>query len=676
MSLLTADSVSILRGKKVILDAATFAVQPGEKIGLCGPNGSGKSTLLRLLNGELESDEGEIIRARGVQVGYLPQDVLELPGGPLVESVQATVGRREALAERLAAVEQQLAEVTQTPVGDGSDDEVQLSLAGRLAELHAELQEFEERFGRHRAEEILSGLGFARRDFDRPVSELSGGWKMRAALAGLLLLGPDLLLLDEPTNHLDIPSLEWFDEFLRRSARALVLVSHDREFLDRQVKRILSFEPEGLRSYPGNHASYRVQREEEERNLELRAKRQAAQRAEALRFIERFRARNTKAKAVQSRIKRLEKDETIQVRQQRTTVRFRFPEVARSGRDVIRLEGVAKAYGDKVVYRNISGTIHRGERVAIVGVNGAGKTTLLKLVAGELPADAGTIDLGHLVQPAYYAQHHTDTLDGRRTVLEEIAALVPTQSQTFVRGVLGAFLFSGDDVDKKISVLSGGERARVALARLLVLPANLLIMDEPTNHLDLDSSERLVESLKDYGGTLLFVSHNKSFVNALATQVWEINVEASGSAASGATSNGGEITVWPGNLDQYLERRRMRLAAAAAEAGSAPAGANGVRAGGEPETDKQRRQREAREREARAVHTRPLKAELSKVETEIAQLEAEQKELEVKLADPSFYDDFARAQPATQRFAAVKSRLEQLYARWEELGLKLAELEA
>jgi ATP-binding cassette subfamily F protein 3 len=664
MSLLTADSVSILRGKKVILDAATFAVQPGEKIGLCGPNGSGKSTLLRLLNGELESDEGDIIRARGVQVGYLPQDVLELPGGPLVESVQATVGRREALAERLAAVEQQLAELTQSPVGDGGDDELQMSLAGRLAELHAELQEFEERFGRHRAEEILSGLGFAKKDFDRPVSELSGGWKMRAALAGLLLLGPDLLLLDEPTNHLDIPSLEWFDEFLRRSARALVLVSHDREFLDRQVKRILSFEPEGLRSYPGNHAAYRVQREEEERNLELRAKRQAAQRAEALRFIERFRAKNTKAKAVQSRIRRLEKDETIQVRQQRSTVRFRFPEVARSGRDVIRLDGVAKAYGDNVVYRNISGTIHRGERVAIVGVNGAGKTTLLKLVAGELAADAGTLSLGHLVQPAYYAQHHTDTLDGRRTVLEEIAALVPSQSQTFVRGVLGAFLFSGDDVDKKISVLSGGERARVALARLLVLPANLLIMDEPTNHLDLDSSERLVESLKDYGGTLLFVSHNKSFVNALATQVWEVD--------------GGEITIWPGNLDQYLERRRMRLAAAAAEAGGAPAGTNGARAGSEPreaESDKQRRQREAREREARAVRTRPLKAELSKVEAEIAQLEAEQKELEGKLADPSFYDDFARAQPATQRFAAVKARLEQLYARWEELGMKLAELE-
>ena len=649
MSLVTAEKLSISFGKKVILDSESFAVQPGEKIGLVGPNGTGKSTLLRILAGERESDGGEVHFARGVRAGYLPQDILELPPGTLVESVRAAVPGSEELGQRIAEVEEDLAAAT--------DEDSQRELGIRLAELHYELGAFEERYGRHRAESILLGLGFAESEFDRDVAKLSGGWKMRAALAGLLLLEPELLLLDEPTNHLDIPSLGWFDQFLRRSQKAVMLVSHDRDFLNRQIGRVLSFEPEGLRSYIGNYDAYRRQRAEEELNLEIRARRQAAERAETEKFIDRFRYKASKARQVQSRIKQLEKRETIVLREQRSTVRFRFPEVPRSGREVVRIDNVEKRFGDKVIYRSLTCAIERGERVAIIGVNGAGKTTLLKLIAGELPIDAGTITLGHNVQAAYYAQHHTEKLDRDKTILQEIGSLVPEQPQSFVRGVLGSFLFQGDDVEKKIAVLSGGERARVALARLLVLPSNFILMDEPTNHLDLDSSERLAEALKEYGGTLLFVSHNRSFINQLATRIWDVR--------------SGGIEEWTGNLDAYLYHVQQ-LASSGAGQSAAAATTSAAPARSEP-NDRERRRREAQEREARAAALRPLKQENEKVEARIAVLEAEMKVIQPQLADPVLFNDFQRSRPLMNRYGEIQTELEKLYARWEKLQESLAE---
>ncbi len=640
MSLVTGDAISVAFGKKTILEDASFAIQPGERVGLIGPNGSGKSTLLRLLAGEREPDGGDITWARGVRAGYLPQDILELPQGTLVESVQSAVGSRDRLVAALTGVEEDLAAA--------EDDETRLELAQRLADLHVALDDFEERYGRHRAEAILLGLGFGMAEMDRNVAELSGGWKMRAALSGLLLSGPDLLLLDEPTNHLDIPSLQWFSHFLRRAPPAVVLVSHDRDFLNEQVKRVLTFEPEGLRTYPGDYESYRAQRAEEELNLELRARRQAVERAQTERFIERFRSKNTKATQVQSRIKMLAKQEVIVTREQHAKVRFRFPEVARSGGEVVRLDNIHKAFGDKVVYKDLSATVARGERVAIIGVNGAGKTTLLKPIAGELAADAGDVRLGHNVRCAYYAQHHTDTLAPERTILEETWDLVPREPQAWVRSVLGSFLFQGDDVDKRIAVLSGGERARVALARLLLVPSNLMLMDEPTNHLDLDSSEQLVEALKGYGGTLVFVSHNRSFVNQLATKVWDVQA--------------GAISEWAGNLDDYLHHLAQigqQMGGPQVASGEAVAAAKPV------ENDRERRQREAREREARASTTRPIVAEIARLEARIAALEADQQQIEPQLADPELYQDFARAQPLLDRFRENKDKLEELYARWE-----------
>jgi ATP-binding cassette subfamily F protein 3 len=648
MSLVTGIDLSVAFGGKPVMSGVDFSVQPGDRVGLIGPNGSGKTTLLRLLAGEREPDEGELRFARGVRAGYLPQDIQELPGGTLVESVRAAIGGREEMLAALAAVEEELPQA--------QDDEEALELAGRIADLHARLDDFEERYGRHRAEEILSGLGFPRQRFDRPVGELSGGWKMRAALASLLLLGPDLLLLDEPTNHLDLPSLQWFDAFLRRSSQALVLVSHDRDFLDRQIERVLSFELEGLRAYTGNYADYRRQREEEEENLEIRARRQAEERARVSRFIERFRYKASKARQVQSRVKLLEKQEAIVTRDQRSTVRFRFPEVPRSGRDVVKLEGVRKAFGDNVVYRGLTRTVTRGEKVAIVGVNGAGKTTLLRMIAGELAPDGGTIELGANVRAAYYAQHHTELLAKDRTILDEIWGMVPREPQAWVRSVLGSFLFSGDDVEKRIGVLSGGERARVALARLLVIPSNLMLMDEPTNHLDLASSEKLVEALAGYGGTLIFVSHNRSFINGLATKIWDVQ--------------GGDVTEWSGNLDGYLyhlEQIGQPMGGVAVPRAAAPASS--------VESDRARRQREAREREALAKKTRPIAAEIARLEARIEALEGERREIEPRLADPAVYQDFTRARPLLARFDEIKAELEALLGQWEQAQERLAAAE-
>jgi ATP-binding cassette subfamily F protein 3 len=662
VSLVTGDGIGVAFGKKVILAGASFAIQPGERVGLVGPNGSGKSTILRLLAGEREADDGELTWARGVRAGYLPQDILELGAGTVVESVQAAAFSREDLEAALAGAEDDLA--------GAQDDDTRLEIAARLAELHVRLDEHEARYGRHLAEAILFGLGFGAADLERPVAELSGGWKMRAALAGLLLAAPDLLLLDEPTNHLDVPSLEWFDDFLRRAKPAVMLVCHDREFLNRQIDRILSFEPEGLRSYVGNYESYRRQRAEEELNLELRARRLAAERAQTERFIERFRYKASKARQVQSRVKRLEKQEVVLTRDQHQTIHFRFPEVERSGGEVVRLDGVEKRFGARVVYRGLTATVGRGERVAIIGRNGAGKSTLLRLIAGELTVDGGAIRLGHNVKLAYYAQHHTDTLDPARSILDETWDLVPREPQAWVRSVLGAFLFQGDDVDKTISVLSGGERARVALARLLLVPSNLMLMDEPTNHLDLASAEALADALKSYGGTLVFVSHNKSFVNQLATRVWDVH--------------DGGIDSWTGNLDDYLHHLAQigrPMSGAGARASDDPGAGAGAR-GGEPgrESERERRQREAKARATRAARVKPIQLEIDRIEARIAELESAERRLEHLLADPVVAQDFSKAQPHYAELARGKEELQTLLAAWErahaDLAAALAELEA
>ena len=645
MSLLHARALAVRYGPKVLLDGASFALGHHDRAGLIGPNGSGKSTLLKILAGQIEPDRGTVQLVHRSRAGYLPQELSELPPGSVIDGVLASVPGRSWLQGRLAAVEAGLAQA--------ATEEEQVELGGELAELHEQLAHHEELYGRYRAEEILGGLGFARSELSRPASELSGGWKMRAALAALLLQDPELLLLDEPTNHLDVPTLEWFDSFLRRSRKALLLVSHDREFLDRQIDRVLSLESEGLRAYAGNYERYLELRAAEEERLAAQAEKQSRRRAQMQAFIERFRAKATKARQVQSRVKLLEKEEIVQVREERATVRFRFPEAPRSGREVARLERVSKSYGATPVYRDLSAQVLRGDRIAVIGLNGAGKTTLLKLLAREIEPDAGVVALGHNVVTGYFAQHHTERLDPARTILEEVHGLVPTQAQSWVRGVLGSFLFSGDEVEKRIGVLSGGERARVALARLLVVPSNFLLMDEPTNHLDLDSSEALIDALTRYEGTLLFVSHNRSFVNGLATRIWEVR--------------DGVIDSQPGDLDDWSRRRTAQTASEVQDGSSrASAGGQGVQA---------RRER-AFQREQRDKVLGPIKRAVAELEQRIAQLEQEKKAAEAQLADPALFSDPARSTPLITAYRDAARKLEELYARWEHKSEELAAAES
>jgi ATP-binding cassette subfamily F protein 3 len=648
VSLLIVQELSLSYGKKTLFDGAAFTVGPSDRIGLVGANGTGKSTLLKILVGQVKPDRATVTFRRRSRVGYLPQDLGALPEGRLLDSVLRAVPGRDELEERLKSAE--------AAVIEAKEEADQMEWAQVIADLHDEREHFEEHFGAHRAEAILAGLGFTTADMERRTDELSGGWRMRAALAGLLLQDPDLLLLDEPTNHLDLPTLSWFDAFLRRSKRALMLISHDRDFLNRQIDRVVSLEMEGVKTWAGNYDTYQRLRAEEAEQLLLRSQRQEARRGELEAFINRFRAKASKARQVQSRIKLLDKEERISVSQERDTVSFRFPEVARSGREVATFKGVGKSFGPRVVYRGLDATLLRGQRVAVVGVNGAGKTTLLKMLSGELELDTGSVSLGHGVVMGYYAQHHAETLNRESTILEEMMALVPDKPQSFVRGVLGAFLFSGDDVEKRIGVLSGGERARVALAKLLLKPANLLVMDEPTNHLDLDSSEALIDALDGYGGTLIFVSHNRSFLNQLATHVWDVRDQ--------------RVVEWPGNLDDYM--RHLELNAQATVGPSSPGGGSAKGSS----SDKERKRKEAEARAAKSAKVGPLKKEIAVLEARIAVVETEQKKRGELLADPEFYGDFAEARPVMDAHREAKEELEGLYQRWEEAQAALTEASA
>ena len=665
VSLVVLEHVNLSYGPRAILHDASIRIAAGDRIGLIGPNGSGKSTLLRVILGRQAPDSGVVRTSRGCRIGWLPQDVQELGGDTLLGSVLATVPGRTAVEERLSEAEVELAVA--------ADAVEQLALAQEIAELGERLGHFEVYFSERRAIRILLGLGFARTELERPTTELSGGWKMRAALAGLLFQEPDVLLLDEPTNHLDLPSVLWLDGFLRERRAATILICHDRDFLNRHIDRVLTFEPEGLRTYTGDYDAYLALRSTEEEVLDARQRNRERELKEMERFVERFKAKASKARQAQSRAKRARRLQAELSENAppgaRRTLRFRFPEVARCGRDVALIEGLSKSFGALHLYRGLNQRIDAGDRIGIVGRNGAGKTTLLRMLASELRPDAGTIRLGTGVDIGYYAQHHDDLLTPSWTVVEEVRAASGGGSESFVRGVCGAFLFSGDDVDKRIAVLSGGERARVLLARLLVRPGNLLLMDEPTNHLDLDAADALAEALETYGGTLVFVSHNTAFTRRLATRIWDID--------------GGDLHDYPGTLDEYLDsqqrrsepgadapappapKRRARAPRPVAAPAPAPkrAGPSGpakplvpppsARAAATPDRAPVRRRR--RERPNRDDDRPAEPPEL--IERRIAELTEELALLSEDLADPASFE------AAWPKYRAAQAKLEELQGR-------------
>jgi ATP-binding cassette subfamily F protein 3 len=667
------DAVSKGYGGQQLLQDCTWRIGRGERIGLVGPNGAGKTTLCRILAGVEETDAGRVHRDSGVTVGYLPQEV--------------TTGEdRTVLAEALSGfdevwrLEAELESLASRMAGPDAGPE--------LTETYGEVQHRFEALGGYRLEAeakiILGGLGFSPDGAHRPLAEYSGGWRMRAALARLLLLRPDLLLLDEPTNHLDLESLQWLENFLAAYEGSVVIVSHDRYFLNRMVTAIAELAGGSVTLYHGDYDHFLMEREARQALREAQARNQAKRVAEIERFIERFRYKASKARQVQSRVKMLGRMERIETEADARRIHFSFPQPPRTGRLVARMSGIRKAYGDNVVYAGVDFLVERGDRVALVGINGAGKSTLLKMLAGTLPFDAGERVLGSHVEVQYYAQHQLDALDPTRTVLEEIELAAPEAQISRLRTILGSFLFSGDAVEKKVGVLSGGEKARLALAKMLARPAALLCMDEPTNHLDLASKEVLEEALSGFTGTIVFISHDRYFINRIATQVVEVEH--------------GQLATHLGSYDDYLDHKAAiqsagastkpqkrpdapesnppkrgqaeeRVSRVSADGGSAGAISGPSQLKGlKKETVEGRRKDRTLERDIRSIKTR-----LAAVEAQIHELEVRLEDIGLSLADPDLYRDGQRARDIAQARRDTEERVAWLMKEWEDLSVRLSE---
>ncbi|MDQ1079004.1 ABC-F family ATP-binding cassette domain-containing protein [Pseudoroseomonas cervicalis] len=511
------DNISKQNGQQLLFIEASAALQRGEKIGLVGPNGAGKSTLFRMITGQEPPDEGQVVVDRGVSIGLFSQDVGEMSGRSAVAEVMDGAGAVSEVAAELAELEAALADPDRADEMD--------SLIERFGEVQGRFEALGGYALEGRAREVLAGLSFSQEMMEGDVSRLSGGWKMRVALARILLMRPDVMLLDEPSNHLDLESLIWLENFLRGYDGALLMTSHDREFMNRIVNKILEIDGGTLTSYTGNYEFYEQQRALNEKQQQAQFERQQAMLAKEIAFIERFKARASHAAQVQSRVKKLEKIDRVEPPKRRQSVSFEFQPAPRSGDDVVKLRGVSKRYGQRSIYDGLDLLVRRRERCCVLGVNGAGKSTLLKLVAGATAPDEGSVTLGGSVKMGYFAQHAMELLQGDRTIFETLEENFPRATQGSLRALAGCFGFSGDEVEKKCRVLSGGEKARLVMAMMLYDPPNFLVLDEPTNHLDMATKEMLVAALADYEGTMLFVSHDRHFLAALSNRVLELTPE-------------------------------------------------------------------------------------------------------------------------------------------------------
>src|ERR1700760_3798852 len=511
------DNISKQQGHQILFIEASAALQKGEKIGLVGPNGAGKSTLFRMIAGQELPDEGQVAVDRGVSLGYFSQDVGEMSGRSAVAEVMDGAGPVAAVATELKQLEAAMADP------DRADDMDEI--IARYGEAQARFEELDGYALDSRAREALAGLGFNQEMMEGDVGALSGGWKMRVALARILLMRPDVMLLDEPSNHLDLESLIWLEQFLKDYDGALLMTSHDREFMNRIVNKIVEIDGGTLTTYSGNYEFYEAQRALSEKHQQAQFERQQAMLAKEIKFIERFKARASHAAQVQSRVKKLEKIERVEPPRRRQTVAFEFLPAPRSGEDVVSLKNVHKGYGSRSIYEGLNFQVRRRERWCVMGVNGAGKSTLLKLVAGSTEPDEGSVALGGSVKMGYFAQHAMDLLDGEQTVFQSLEDSFPQAGQGSLRALAGCFGFSGDDIEKRCRVLSGGEKARLVMAKMLFDPPNFLVLDEPTNHLDLATKEMLIAALSQYEGAMLFVSHDRHFLAALSNRVLELTPE-------------------------------------------------------------------------------------------------------------------------------------------------------
>ena len=526
------DNISKQNGHQILFIEASAALLRGEKIGLVGPNGAGKTTLFRMITGQEQPDEGQVSVDRGVTIGYFSQDVGEMSGRSAVFEVMDGAGPVSVVAAELKELE--------TAMADPECADEMDSIVERYGEVQARFQDLDGYGLEARAREVLSGLSFSQEMMDGDVGALSGGWKMRVALARILLMRPDVMLLDEPSNHLDLESLIWLEQFLRGYEGALLMTSHDREFMNRIVTKIIEIDGGSLTTYSGNYEFYEQQRALNEKQQQAQFERQQAMLAKEIKFIERFKARASHAAQVQSRVKKLEKIERVEPPRRRQTVLFEFQQAPRSGEDVVSLKNVHKRFGSRTIYEGLDFQVRRKERWCVMGINGAGKSTLLKLIAGSAEPDDGSVTVGGSVKMGYFAQHAMDLLDGEQTVFESLEYSFPQAGQGSLRALAGCFGFSGDDVEKRCRVLSGGEKARLVMAKMLFDPPNFLVLDEPTNHLDMATKEMLIAALAEFEGTMLFVSHDRHFLAALSNRVLELTPDG--------------IHKYGGGYTEYVER--------------------------------------------------------------------------------------------------------------------------
>jgi ATP-binding cassette subfamily F protein 3 len=637
--MLTARNIQKAFGPYNVLEGTSWAVAPGTRWGLVGPNGSGKTTLLRILCGEESPDSGQVDYPGRTSISYLPQEGGSLPEGTLLQAILSSF-------TEIAAIEGEIQELQHQMAEDTSGFE---AISTRLGDLQHKFEALGGFTLESEARVVLAGLGFETSDHARPISEFSGGYRTRALLGSLLLRKPDFLLMDEPTNHLDMEGIAWLENYLTKLPSAMVIVSHDRAFLNKAVQSIAELDRGQIQVYAGNYDKYRVEKEVGRSRAQAAATREQKREAEVQKFIDRFRYKSTKAKQVQDRIKMLSRQDRTEVVEEAIPWNFRFPETERLPRAVLSLEDVHKSYGETKVLQGLNLVVERGDRIALVGSNGCGKSTLLKIIAGRQTADDGMVNLGEKVLLNYAAQHVLEALSPKRTVLEELEALAPTKRQGELRGLLGIFQFSGDDVFKLVGSLSGGEKNRLAMSRLVLQPGNFLLLDEPTNHLDLPAREALEEALLAFSGSVLFVSHDRYFVNRVARKV--------------AGFKDGRLTVVDGDYDAYV-----RATDPTAEAGESKRSRTGKGSGGGARLGKKEARRaaaDARNERNRAI--RNVQKELAGLEVEIAAHEKRLAELSTEMADPATYKKEGSAEVLGREQKKLSGKLPKLMSRWEEL---------
>lgn len=643
-------NVSLQFGGKYLFKDVNYKISSGDKISLVGANGTGKSSLLKIVAGFLQPESGNILKQKRISIGYLPQDHVTHSGKTLLEEASSALSDIIGLQNK----ETEITTALENP--DLSDDE-KMDLAHQLGEVHHMLEGLGSYSAQSKVEKILIGLGFEETDFVRLTDQFSGGWQMRIALAKILISQNDILLLDEPTNHLDIDSLEWLIDFLKAYDGGLLIVSHDKNFVNQVTNRTLEIFLGKFYTFKGDYDSYIKYKTERDELAVQQFEQQQKKIKETEKFIERFRYKASKARQVQSRVKQLEKVELVELPESKSEIDIRFPEPPQSGRMPIKLTNIFKSYGDKIVFEGIDFEIEKGEKIAFVGPNGAGKSTLAKIIAGVIDYNSGDRILGHNAIVSYYAQDVADNLNPDLEILETVDGIAEEKTLGQLRSLLGSFLFSGDDVFKKVGVLSGGEKSRVALCKILLTKANFIILDEPTNHLDYTSKLILQKALLDFKGTLILVSHDIDFLRPIATKVIDIRK--------------GNLKTYPGDIDYFLSKRELASLERDIDIDVIK---NKSEVSSVNRKDQKRIEAELRQQKHKA--TKDILKEISKVENQISNFEIKLKDLETKLADPTIYSNGETAKQTTNDFNQAKSNLDSAMKKWEELNEKLIEIES